>query len=199
MKMRFESLEDRRMTAATDPVLDRIVEVRDNFGQQVAIGTRGDFDNSGTVDFKDFLLVARDLKTLHLPVKWALPNQHSREINKILENGIAKMSIFVANKNGKFESTCDVLLGDLKTSNTQCKIVVDATNLLATDDPWAVTVVFKRQQISLKPSVSIATVSVERLIDPALLLQVKTTQLWQFGVTDFRDISVRRPYVFVSP
>jgi len=198
MKLRFESLEDRRMMSATDPVIDRIAEIRDNFGQQVDVGTRGDFDNSGVVDFKDFLLVAGDLKTLHLPVKWTIPDQQSREINKILENGIVKMSIFVANKNGKFESTCDVLLGDLKTTNTQCKIIVDATNLLITDNPWVVTVVFKRQQISLKPSVSIATVNVERLIDPALLLQVKSTQV-QFGATDFRAISVRRPYVFVSP
>ena len=198
MKLRYESLEDRRMMAATDPALDRMVEIRDNFGQQVDVGTRGDFDNSGTVDFKDFLLVARDLKTLHLPVIWTIPDQRNREINEILENGVAKMSIFVANKNGKFESTCEVLLGDLKTTNTQCKIVVDATNLLNTDDPWVVTVGFKRQQISLKPSVSIATVSVERLIDPAQLIQVKTTQV-QFGATDFRDISVRRPYVFVSP
>ena len=183
--MNFETLEPRCMLAGvTDSVLDRMVDIRDNFGQQVEVGTRGDFDRSGTVDFKDFLVVANDLTILNVPVKWSIPD------NEVVANGIAKLSIRVENKNGKFADTCTVLLGDEKTTNTHCKIVVDATDLQVDDDPWVVTVGFKKQIISLDPPLRIATVNIERLIDPALLLQVNSKNV-QLGVVSFREISVR--------
>ena len=199
--MKFEILEDRRMMATDiDPVPDRMVDVRNNYGQTVEVGTRGDFDKSGFVDFKDFLLVANDLRTFYVPVKWSIPDQgpflRGNEINKVLNDGIAKLSISITNKNGTFGSTCDVLLGDLKTSNTKCTIIADSTNLLATDEPWTITVGFKRQNIS--PIVSIKTVNIERLIDPKILLNVQS-RFVQLGVTDFRGISIRRPIPFISP
>ena len=191
--MNFETLENRCMMATDfDPVVERMVDIRDNYGEQVEVGTNGDFDRNGIVNFKDFLLVAADLRTFYSPVEWTIPPQRSDIVNRIVKNGIAELSISITNKNGTFVSTCDVLLGDLKTGN-KCKILVDSTNLLATDDPWTLSVAFKRQNIS--PTVSIATVTVERLMNPIRLIAVQSTRV-QLGVIDFRHLSIRRTRSF---